>query len=181
MNYSKTCPMCAKVLPLSLFGKNAAKSDRVQSYCKSCRLSYDKSYRSANSRRVSEVKKRYTSKESTKIKRNQYRRRKRKTSIEFRLKETLRSRLNSAIRTKQKTGSAVHDLGCSIESLISHIESQFKPGMTWDNWGKKGWHIDHIKPLSKFNLENSNDLKKASHFSNLQPLWSIENQSKGGR
>jgi hypothetical protein len=56
-------------------------------------------------------------------------------------------------------------------------EPYCKKGMTWENHGK--WHIDHRKALATFNLENRDELLKAVHYTNLQPLWSFENQSKG--
>jgi hypothetical protein len=51
--------------------------------------------------------------------------------------------------------------------------------MSWSNWSLKGWHIDHIKALSKFDLTNREQLLEACHYTNLQPLWAAENMSKG--
>jgi hypothetical protein len=50
--------------------------------------------------------------------------------------------------------------------------------MNWDNYGRKGWHIDHIKPLSSFDLTNKEQFKKACHYTNLQPMWYDENIKK---
>jgi hypothetical protein len=88
----------------------------------------------------------------------------------------LRNRINSAIKRGTKQGSAARDLGCSIEELKTHLEKQFKVGMTWDNWGE--WHIDHIVPLSSFDLNNRQQFLQAVNFSNLQPLWAEENLRK---
>ena len=114
--------------------------------------------------------------------------RKRKTEdVEYKLKCSLRTRLSMVIKGKTKSGSAVDDLGCSIPELRKHLEAQFrhdtKTGemMTWDNYGKKGWHIDHIKPLAKFNLEDREQLLKACHYTNLQPLWWWENLEKNDK
>jgi hypothetical protein len=101
-----------------------------------------------------------------------------KTDINFKLADTLRSRLKHALKGNQKSGSAVKDLGCSIEELKKHLESQWQPDMSWNNWTKNGWHIDHIKPLSRFNLSNRDEFLKACHYSNLQPLWASDNWSK---
>ena len=70
------------------------------------------------------------------------------------------------------------ELDFSKSKLKTHLESQFKPGMTWDNHGRSGWHIDHIKPLSAFNLADREEFLIAVNFSNLQPLWAIENLKK---
>jgi hypothetical protein len=88
----------------------------------------------------------------------------------------LRQRLCAAIRHKSKKGSAVRDLGCTIEELKQHLESQFGPGMSWENYGK--WHIDHIIPLSSFDLSKRDELLKACHYTNLQPLWAKDNIKK---
>lgn len=90
----------------------------------------------------------------------------------------LRSRLSNALNNNQKAGSAVGDLGCSIEEFKKHLESQFTDGMTWDNYGYWGWHIDHIIPLSTFDLSDPDQFKQACHFTNLQPLWSNDNFKK---
>lgn len=101
--------------------------------------------------------------------------------VEYRIANNLRSRLNQAIRNNAKAGSAVSDLGCTIPELKAYLESKFQDGMTWDNWSRKGWHIDHIKPLSKFDLNNLVQFKEAVHYINLQPLWAFDNVSKGAK
>lgn len=103
---------------------------------------------------------------------------KRKTNINYRLSCQLRIRLNIALRNKQKRGSAVDDLGCSIEFLKQYLEAQFQPGMTWENWSMTGWHIDHIRPLCTFDLTVKEQLLEAVNFKNLRPLWAKENLSK---
>jgi|FAXJ01.1.fsa_nt_gi hypothetical protein len=98
----------------------------------------------------------------------------RQTDVNFYLKDRLRARLSKALNRNQKTGSAVKDLGCSISELKKYLESRFQPGMTWDNRGKK-WHIDHVIPLIKFNLQDHQQFLIANHYTNLQPLWATEN------
>jgi len=101
----------------------------------------------------------------------------------FKIAKILRSRLYSAVKDGQKAGSAVDDLGCSIEFLRAYLESHFSPGMTWANWGTGPgkWNIDHIVPLAWFDLTNREQLLSACHYTNLQPLWSEENLSKSDR
>ena len=96
----------------------------------------------------------------------------------FKITKGLRGRLRHAIRDNYKTGSAIKDLGCTIAELKIYLENKFKKGMSWDNWGKQGWHLDHIKPLASFDLTNREDLLVAVHYTNLQPLWAKENLSK---
>ena len=100
-------------------------------------------------------------------------------NIQYKLTSLIRSRLNLAIKNKTKKGSAVKNLGCSIDELKIHLENQFEEGMTWDNWSLDGWHIDHIKPLCQFDLENPEQLAEVCHYTNLRPLWSYDNYAKG--
>lgn len=99
-------------------------------------------------------------------------------NIQIKLTKRLRTRLWKALKG-YRVGSAVKDLGCSIEYLKFWLEYQFQPGMTWDNYGE--WEIDHIKPLSKFNLEDRNQLLIACNWINLQPLWQQDNRQKGSK
>ena len=81
--------------------------------------------------------------------------------------------------TKRHRSAAL--IGCTWEQLKVHMESQFKPGMTWRNHSKFGWHIDHIRPLSSFDLTQPDQMEKAMHYTNLQPLWWRENVSKSAK
>jgi hypothetical protein len=119
--------------------------------------------------------------ESNKDKVNSYYNNRRKTDIQFKLQAILRSRLYSAVKDNRKKGSAVKDLGCTIEQLKQHLESKFQPGMSWDNHTLDGWHIDHIKPLSSFDLSDRKQLLEACHYTNLQPLWAKDNLTKSDK
>lgn len=105
--------------------------------------------------------------------------------LQRRIYGNLRSRLQMHIRRINYTynGAAVLlnlFLGCDSETLLDHLETRMLPGMTWENYGASGWHVDHIKPLSLFDFDFTSELKAAVHFTNLQPLWADWNQSKGG-
>jgi hypothetical protein len=104
-------------------------------------------------------------------------RERRKTDPQFRLAHNLRSRLRKALKGKNKSASTMTLLGCSIPHLKDHLEKQFIPGMTWANQGK--WHIDHMMPCASFELSDPEQQRQCFHYTNLQPMWSKENISKG--
>ena len=106
--------------------------------------------------------------------------RRRETDIQYKLCCSLRSRLNHAVKGNFKSGSAVADLGCSIAELKLHLERQFDANMTWENYGTY-WHIDHIIPLASFDLTDREQLLRAVHWTNLQPLYWEDNLKKGAR
>ena len=134
-------------------------------------------YLTENKAKVQAQCKKYELENKEKIKR--YKKNKRETDPNYKLACNLRRRLKRALKNKQKVGSAIRDLGCSVNELKLHLENQFQPGMTWNNHSPTGWHIDHIIPLSAFNLENKTELLKACHYTNLQPLWAADNIFKG--
>ena len=98
------------------------------------------------------------------------------------LKLRLRVRIGKAVKRigGSRLGKSMDFLGCSGADLKAHFESKFRDGMTWDNHGSV-WHIDHIKPLSSFDLLSVEGMSSACHFTNLQPLTVFENLSKGDR
>lgn len=113
--------------------------------------------------------------------RSQYVKEKRKNDIQFRLSGNLRSRMGECIKKQYKSGSAVKDLGCSVDNFKSFIESKWVVGMSWDNYGKNGWHLDHIIPLSLFDLTAREQFLKACHYTNYQPLWALDNIRKSNK
>lgn len=138
-----------------------------------------KNYRISNKEKRKEQQKRYRKSHKKLIQEKLNKRR--LEDINYRITTNLRSRLSKAIKLNYKRGSAVKDLGCSVEKFKLWIEMQWQEGMNWDNWTKDGWHLDHIIPLCKFNLENREELLKACHYTNIQPMWAEENLTKGGR
>jgi len=100
-----------------------------------------------------------------------------KNDIRYRIELNLRTRLRRLVKNKNNTFNEL--LSCSGDQFIKYLESKFKPGMSWNNYGYRGWHIDHIIPCASFNLEDENQQKECFHYANLQPLWWIENIKKG--
>ena len=95
------------------------------------------------------------------------------------LRRAMRDRLRKALKKKYRSGSAIADLGCSIEFFKGYIAAQFRTGMSWENWGQ--WHLDHILPICAFDLADREQFLVAFHYTNYQPLWAAENLKKGGR
>lgn len=94
-----------------------------------------------------------------------------------RLIQNLRNRLYFSLKGKTKFSTTLELVGCSIEELWQHLESQFQPGMTKENYGK--WHVDHKIPCASFDLSESTQQKQCFHYTNLQPLWAEDNFKKG--
>lgn len=95
----------------------------------------------------------------------------------------LRGRLCRVIQRQMgfKTDKTLALLGCSMDDFRIYLESKFESGMTWDNYGKGGWEIDHIIPCAIFDFTNPDHQRRCFHFSNLQPLWAIDNRRKGSK
>lgn len=194
MNKYKKCCKCKKFKLLSKFFKNKNRKDKCQTQCKVCAKKYKKIYRIKNKERIArrihkyyeehkkEVKE-YSKKwhQRNKARINQNHKKRYHIDMEFKIQEVLRSRFYRVLNGKCKSISAILLLGCSVEFLKKHLESQFKSGMAWGNYGRGGWEIDHIKPCAKFDLTKESEQCKCFHYTNLQPLWWNENRSKGSK
>jgi hypothetical protein len=129
----------------------------------------------------------YANREVILAKKKEYRRTERGRAVErayfsrphARLGMRLRSRIWRILKKRPQGVSAVGLLGCSAKEAVAHIERQFQRGMTWANWGE--WHVDHIRPLSGFDLRDPAQAAGACHFTNLQPLWAKDNMAKGAK
>lgn len=123
---------------------------------------------------------------SNKEKRNIVSRKHYTNNPQHKLNLCIRNRLNHAIRRGDKAGSGIKDMGCSVGFLEMYLESMFYDNsetgtkMTWGNWGfgKGKWNIDHILPISKFDLTDREEFLQVVHFKNLQPLWFEHNQRR---
>lgn len=98
-------------------------------------------------------------------------------------RKTITKRIIYALKRsgQKKKYAAEKFIGCTIEFLKTYLESKFTNEMSWDNRGFRGWHIDHIRPLSSFDLSDVEQQKQAFHYTNLQPLWWQENFKKGSK
>lgn len=108
-------------------------------------------------------------------------RRKYRTNLNFRLALSLRNQLRTALRSSgniSRHRRTIQLLGCSIDSFKIYLESKFQVGMTWQTYGVNGWELDHIIPVSIFDLSKPEHQRACFHFSNIQPMWLSNNRSK---
>jgi hypothetical protein len=209
MKNLKTCTKCSIEKELSEFHKTRRSLDGHESDCKNCRKEKAKTYYLNNKEKINKQHKQYRdshkaiiyARNSKWIKENKelvkklkvdfytrhphydrdYVRNKRKINLQFRIKQNLSRRVLFALQKNWKSKQTLELLGCSIKFLKQHLESQFTEGMRWSNYGKGGWVIDHIKPCISFDLSKSEEQHKCFNFSNLQPLWEVDNLSKGAK
>ena len=162
------CPKCKKIKPKK---QMCAHPQYPRCWCKECRR---KAQYAAN---VAHPERRKASNKRTYLKQ--------KIDPVKHLRKTIRDRLSQAMKRYaggvNVNGSKLRYLGCSAEDACIYIEQQFKKGMTWNNHGMKGWHIDHVIPLVAFNLTYEDQRRKAFHYTNLQPLWAHDNFAKQGK
>jgi len=138
-------------------------------------------WRKENPEKMKKSIKKYTSSPHGRAKMNAYRRNKMKTDPQFRMASNIRLRLwEYIIKQKGRKSAKMKELlGCSWDFFAGYIEKKFTKGMNWDNYGE--WHVDHIIPLSSFDLSKNENQKIAAHYANLQPLWAKDNLKKGAK
>lgn len=105
----------------------------------------------------------------------------RATNPQWRAFQNVRSRVKAILKKYVRRDRTAALVGCSPRELEAHLAKQFKPGMTWDNYGRDTWHIDHIRPCSSFDLTKRSEQRKCFHYTNLQPLWAKENLIKSDK
>jgi hypothetical protein len=162
------------------FSPDRTRKDGLHHYCKQCVGINSKKYYQLNKEIRNEYGKKYYIDNKEKIIRNnsKYLLNKRKSNISCKILDNLRRRVNHAINDNYKSKHTIELLGCSIKQLKNHLENKFAVGMSWDNYGRDGWHIDHIKPCASFDLSKPEEQKKCFHYTNLQPLWAKDNRIK---
>ena len=142
---------------------------------------YLKKYREENKDKLREQEREYHVKNKDKIREDRNKRYKKDPN--FKLGSLIRVRIREELKNNntKKTSKSAELIGCTVQEAREHLEKQFKKGMRWDNHGFKGWHIDHIKPISKFDLNNIDECKECWSIDNLQPLWWQENLKKSNK
>jgi hypothetical protein len=140
-------------------------------------------YRKKNKEKLRAARREYLRKNREKIneKNKRYQKHRRRTDPMFKLRQSISSGVWHALRDNKAGRSWEQILDYTLSDLKKHLESQFKDGMTWENYGD--WHIDHIIPIAKHNFttDQHEDFKRCWALSNLQPLWAEENFSKNAK
>lgn len=205
MENTKVCKSCQKEFPATSEYFHVLKNGKygLQTSCKKCRKKRDIQYRKNNKEKIKKqrhdnyIKNRekqlkkyqeYYIKNKTKIqkyklknkaKTAKYQKNKYHSDPEFRLRIILSVRINSLI--KKKKNKTLDLVGCDVKTLKQYLENKFLKGMSWKNYGFYGWHIDHIRPCSSFDLTNPEQQKICFHYTNLQPLWAADNLRKSDK
>ena len=192
----KVCNHCKVSKPISEFSiskghkrKDGTQAKYIKSFCKACIAKKSKKYRAANlekyrkSEKESRARRRagiqrppVQSWEEIKVKRREYKRNRYHTNENFRITSRLRNRLWYALKGNSKSKKTMELVGMPIHEFKQYIEAQFVEGMTWNNID-----IDHILPCASFDMTNKEEQQKCFHYTNLQPMFRPENQSKGAK
>jgi hypothetical protein len=199
MEPTKICKVCNLEKKLECFPKRKGKPEYR---CKKCTAEYQKKYYKKNQEKIKERTSQFREKrpdymiawrennkdkvykqkrewfEKNRDKLNEQERQRRKKDHAYRIKKNLRRRINDVIKKPNKKHAPTFELlGCSLQEFLKHLEGQFVEGMNWSNYGNL-WHIDHILPCASFDLTDPEQQKKCFHYTNLQPLWAIDNIRK---
>jgi 5-methylcytosine-specific restriction endonuclease McrA len=153
----RVCPKCniEKLLETKNFYKDKNNSEGFQYTCKDCHKSHYK-------------RKAWKLTEESRIRDNNYRKKRYKEDPIYRLKVQLINRVNQYLK-KGNNDSTIDFLGCSVSEYKEYLENQFTENMTWSNQGSY-WEIDHTIPLSKGG---------SFHYTNTTPMTVTENRKKG--
>jgi len=193
----KICSKCKVEKGICEFPKSKSSADGLLYCCKECNSERGKIYRinnpekvkrrsdlwvKNNPEKVREKEKRYIEKNKEKHlkRRREYEKKRKSTDIVFKLKSNYSSLISRVFKNKgmKKPQKTIELLGCDIEFFKNYIGEQLNNGMTFQNYGK--WYIDHIMPLSSAG-DDLDKLKKLCHYTNLQPLWAIDNIKKNNK
>jgi hypothetical protein len=181
----KKCSICCVHKSLEDFYKNTSSKDSKMSFCKLCDKLKRKKYYAKNANNIIEKAKTYNqtyiNKNRQTISRRYFQKRYNNDAL-FKIRCLVRNNANRAFRylLKERNTPSLKLLGCNNWNVLKiYLEKQFQKGMTWNNHGPNGWHIDHIVPLSS--AKTPKQIIELCHYTNLQPLWAKENLQKSNK
>lgn len=164
----KICSTCKKNKSINDFCRDNKKVDAFSVNCKSCVKIYNAQYYKTNIRNNKAIL----------LRSNSWRINHRKTHPGFAMIERTRRRISTYIKKGGKSASTMELLGCTSGEFKDFFELMFRDEMTWDDFMKGDIHIDHIIPLSIFDMTIPLHQKVAFHHKNTQPLWATDNLIK---
>lgn len=169
----KTCSKCKVEKDLVEFVNDKNRKDGFHCQCKYC----EKQYRLDNKEKAKEYAKQWQLDNKERL--AEYAKQRRQTEPLFKLRGNIRSLILQSIKKQgyKKNTKTANILGCDFEAFKLHLEKQFTKGMNWSNQGE--WHLDHIHPVSL--AKDEQHLIELNHYTNFQPLWAIDNFSKGNK
>lgn len=196
----KYCAGCYFWHSLERFSSDCGRWDGLYGFCKGCKAKGDSRYYRANIEKKRAYDREYAPKyrkahleqcrktyrdyykanlEKWRKYHREWKKQKCYSNPAYRLNKNLTTALGRSLRRKANGNFWEALVGFTLSQLIKHLEKQFRPGMSWDNHGT-GWEIDHIIPISAFNITSINclDFKRCWKLQNLRPVWAIENRIK---
>lgn len=180
----KTCVECKVRKEKTYFSKNKRKPDGLDSYCKECTNIRTSNHYKLNKNNILSRHRNYnkTNRIKNSLTKLNYYHTVLSNDPQYRIMHSLRERTRIALKRRKtlKTNKTLELIGCSKEFLRNYLESKFTEGMNWDNYGNGDgkWCIDHIRPCASFDLTDPEQQKICFHYTNLQPLWWIDNLLK---
>ena len=156
---TKFCSGCKTNKPSTEFNKTRTMPDGLQGWCRDCTKAISKKQKHKNNkRRIDRIH----------------------SDPDFKLGVRMAGRIQIAVKRSygKKAAKTIKLLGCTGIECMNYLEKLFWPGMTRENMGYYGWHIDHIRPIASFDKSDPLWQFKAFHYTNLQPLWKNDNKTK---
>lgn len=175
----KICNKCQISQNIDNYYKDKSRPDGYEYVCKTCAKTKKEIYKNNHYEELRKKSLEYSRRPEIKLKTRARKKDRLKIDTNYRMSENIRRRINAAFKGHNKSKSTISILGCSIEYLKYHLSIKFQQGMNWGNYGINGWHIDHIIPLSS--AKTTKDIEALCHYSNLQPLWAIDNLQKSNK
>jgi hypothetical protein len=182
--YSSYCISCSLIKNKESYNPEYTKAHSKKYYLENKEQlnTYSREYGLRNKDKISKNKNNYyiNNKEILRVKKRETYRKRYSSDPLFRLKENFRNGILKVMKGRTKSKSTLEILGCSLKEFKNHIESQFLPWMTWDNYGlyngelNYGWDLDHILPISSAGTEV--EVYTLNNWLNFQPLCSKVNR-----
>lgn len=176
----KNCRVCNEFKTLNNFYKHNRTKDGLENQCKGCKRGYSSNYHSENKKARHDYHKIHYEKYNyqkeynliSRKKINKYRVKQYHSNKQVKLRLNISNRIREVLHTNNitKQNNTLEFIGCTIIFYKLYLEQQFLPEFTWENHGIV-WEIDHIKPCSRFDLEDIEQQKECFNYKNTRPIF----------